>query len=167
MPGRQPFSPQTAATHSRLRGAKVTHSVCPYCAIGCGQLVFTKLGQIIDIEGNPESPVNQGRLCPKGANTFQLVGNPHRVTKVKYRAPKSDHWEEKPLDWAMNRIARLVKEYRDSDFIETNSAGEQVRHVKSIAALGGAALDNEENYLYKKLFTAGLGIVPVENQARL
>jgi formate dehydrogenase major subunit len=129
--------------------------------------VFTKAGRVINIEGNPESPVNEGRLCPKGANTFQLVGNPHRVTKVKYRAPNSDHWEEKPLDWAMDRIARLVKECRDRDFIETNSAGETVRHVKSIAALGGAALDNEENYLYKKLFTGGLGIVPVENQARL
>jgi formate dehydrogenase major subunit len=111
--------------------------------------------------------VNEGRLCPKGANTFQLVGNPHRVTKVRYRAPNSDHWEEKPLDWAMDRIARLVKEYRDRDFIETNPAGEQVRHVKTIAALGGAALDNEANYLYKKLFTAGMGMVRVENQARL
>jgi formate dehydrogenase major subunit len=119
--------------------------------------VFTKARKVIDIEGNPESPVNEGRLCPKGANTFQLVGNPHRVTKVKYRAPQSDHWEEKPLDRAMERIARRVKECRDRDFIEKNSAGELVRHVKSIAALGGAALDNEENYLYKKLFTPSWG----------
>ena len=141
--------------------------VCPYCAIGCGLLTFTKAGTVIDIEGNPDSPVNEGRLCPKGANTFQLVANPHRVTKVKYRAPFSDHWEEKSLDWAIERIAQRVKETRDRVFLETNAAGAQVNHLKSVAALGGAALDNEESYLYKKLFGAGLGMIPIENQARL
>ncbi len=163
----EPYSLQTAATHSRLRGAKVTQGICPYCAIGCSELIFSKAGQVINIEGNPDSPVSEGRLCPKGANTFQLVANPHRVTKVRYRAPRSDHWEEKSLDWAIDRIARLVKETRDRDYIETNAAGMRVNHVKSIAALGGATLDNEENYLYKKLFGGGLGIVPIENQARL
>jgi formate dehydrogenase major subunit len=163
----EPISPRTSAIQSRLRGAKVTHSVCPYCAIGCGLLVFTKAGKPIAIEGNPESPVNEGRLCPKGANTLQLVANPHRVTTVRYRAPHSDHWEERPLAWAMDRIARLVKEARDRDFVEQNAAGVRVNSLKTVAELGGATLDNEENYLIKKLFTGGLGILPIENQARL
>jgi len=167
MANQEPFSSRTAATQSRLRGAKVTESVCPYCAIGCGLLVFTKAGKVINIEGNPESPVNEGRLCPKGANTLQFVANAHRVTTVKYRAPYSDRWEEKPLAWAMDRIARLVKEARDRDFVEQNAAGVTVNHLKSVASLGGATLDNEENYLIKKLFTGGLGILPIENQARL
>ena len=111
--------------------------------------------------------MNEGRLCPKGANTLQFVANAHRVTTVKYRAPYSDRWEEKPLDWAMDRIARLVKEARDRDFVEQNAAGVTVNHLKSVASLGGATLDNEENYLIKKLFTGGLGILPIENQARL
>ena len=96
----EPISLRTSGIHSRLRGAEVTHSVCPYCAIGCGLLVFTKGKRPIAIEGNPDSPVNQGRLCPKGANTLQLVANPHRVITVKYRAPHSDRWEDRPLDWA-------------------------------------------------------------------
>jgi len=167
MTKQEPFSSRTAATQSRLRGAEVTQSVCPYCAIGCSLLVFTKAGKVIDIEGNPESPVNEGRLCPKGANTLQLVANPHRVTTVKYRAPRSDRWEEKPLGWAMDRIARLVKAARDCDFVEQNAAGVMVNHLKTVASLGGATLDNEENYLLKKLFTGGLGILPIENKARL
>src|SRR5947209_995867 len=94
---REPFSPQTSQKTSRLRGATVTESVCPYCAVGCGQLIYTKAGQIIDIEGNTESPISEGTLCPKGANAFQLAVNPHRVTHVLYRAPHSDHWEAKSL----------------------------------------------------------------------
>src|SRR4029434_6695574 len=109
MTKQEPFSPRTAATQSRLRGAEVTQSVCPYCAIGCGLLVFTKAGKVIDIEGNPESPVNECRLCPKGANTLQLVANPQRLTTLNHPVPYSDRWEEKPLGWAMDRIARLVK----------------------------------------------------------
>jgi formate dehydrogenase major subunit len=167
MSKREPFSPRTAATQSRLRGAEVTQSVCPYCAIGCGLLVFTKADKVIDIEGNPESPVNEGRLCPKGANTLQLVANPHRLTTVKYRAPYSDRWEEKPLAWAMDRIARLVKVTLDRDFAGYSAEGLPVNHLKTVASLGGATLDNEENYLIKKLFTGGLGILPIENQARL
>jgi formate dehydrogenase major subunit len=163
----EPFSPDTVAKHSRLRGATASVSVCPYCAVGCSQLVYTKRGRLIDIEGNPESPINQGTLCPKGANTFQLVSNPHRVTRVKYRAPYSDRWEERPLDWAMDRIARLVKETRDADLVERDSSGLLVNHLKTIAHLGGATLDDEENYLIKKLFGGGLGIVSVENQARI
>ncbi len=116
-PSREPFSQQTVANSSRLRGAAVTESVCPYCAVGCGQLIYTKAGKVIDIEGDPRSPINEGTLCPKGADAFQLAVNPHRVTQVLYRAPFSDRWERKPLDWAMEQIARRVKEARDADFI--------------------------------------------------
>jgi formate dehydrogenase major subunit len=163
----QPFSPNSIEKHSRLRGAIKTHGVCPYCAVGCSQNVYSKNGQIIDIEGDPESPINEGTLCPKGANTYQLVHNPHRVTHVMYRPPYGTRWERKPLDWAMERIAQLVKETRDRDFIERDSTGMTVNHLKTIAHLGGATLDNEENYLIKKLFSAGLGILSVENQARI
>ena len=164
---REPISPRTRAIQSRLRGAEVTHSVCPYCAVGCGLLVFTKGTSPIAIEGNPDSPVNQGRLCPKGANTLQLVANPHRVTSVKYRAPYSDRWETRPVDWAMDRIARLLKDARDRDLVERNADGLAVNHLTTVASLGGATLDNEENYLLKKLFMGGLGMLPIENQARL
>jgi formate dehydrogenase major subunit len=145
----------------------VTDGLCPYCAVGCGQLIYTKGGQLIDIEGDPRSPVNEGTLCPKGANAFQLAVNPHRVTQVLYRAPYSDHWETKPLDWAMDRIARKVKETRDADFTVRDEAGRLLNSVRGIGTLGGATIDNEENYLIKKLFGGGLGVVSIENQARI
>ncbi len=163
----QPFSPQTAAKTSRLRGATVTEGVCPYCAVGCGQLIYTKGGKLIDVEGDPRSPVNEGTLCPKGANAFQLTVNPHRVTQVLYRAPYSTEWETKPLDWAMDRIARRVKDARDADFVTRNGEGRLLNSVKTIGTLGGATIDNEENYLIKKLFGGGLGVVSIENQARI
>jgi formate dehydrogenase major subunit len=166
-PSREPFSPRTAAKASRLRGAAVTESVCPYCAVGCGQLIYTKAGKIIDIEGDPRSPISEGTLCPKGADAFQLAVNPHRVTHVMYRAPFSDHWERKSLDWALDQIARRVKETRDADFTESDTQGRQLNSVRAIGSLGGATLDIEENYLIKKLFCGGLGIVPIENQARI
>jgi formate dehydrogenase major subunit len=162
----QPFSPKSIAKRSRLHGADVTPSVCPYCAVGCGQLIYSKDGKVIDIEGNPDSPINEGTLCPKGADSFQLVENPHRIKKVLYRAPYSDRWEERPLDWAMDRIAAKVKEARDADFVEKK--GETVlNHLTTVASLGGATMDIEENYVIKKLFNAGLGIVSIENQARI
>jgi formate dehydrogenase major subunit len=166
-PSREPFSLQTLAKASRLRGAAVTESVCPYCAVGCGQLIYTKAGKIIDIEGNPESPINEGTLCPKGANAFQLAVNPHRVTHVLYRAPFSDKWEQKPLDWALDQIAHRIKAARDADFTARNEAGRLLNSVGSIGTLGGATIDNEENYLIKKLFGGGLGVVSIENQARI
>jgi formate dehydrogenase major subunit len=166
-PSQEPFSPRTARKTSRLRGATVTEGVCPYCAVGCGQLIYTKGGQLIDIEGNPDSPINEGTLCPKGANAFQLAVNPHRVTQVLYRAPYSDHWETKPLDWALDQIARRVKTARDADLTVRNEAGRLLNSVRSIGTLGGATIDNEENYLIKKLFGAGLGVVSIENQARI
>src|SRR6266478_1677913 len=146
----QPFSPRSVAKASRIRDAVTVTSVCPYCAVGCSQLVHVKGGRVINIEGNPESPINEGTLCPKGANTFQLVSNPNRITKVKYRAPHSDHWEERPLDWAMDRIAELVKQTRDADFVEVNKDGVLLNHLLTISHLGGATLDDEENYLMKK-----------------
>lgn len=162
-----PISEKTRQAHARVRGADVHISVCPYCAVGCSQLVYTKDGRIIDIEGNYESPISGGTLCPKGAATFGLLHSPLRVTKVKYRAPYSDRWEEKSLDWAMERIAQLVKQTRDSTFEHTDGDGNIVNRTLGIGHLGGATLDNEENYLIKKLWTAGLGIVAVENQARI
>jgi formate dehydrogenase major subunit len=165
--GRSAYSPLTVGKHSRLRGASVARGVCPYCAVGCAQLIYTKRGQIIDIEGDPASPINEGTLCPKGANTYQLISNPHRLTKVKYRAPFSDHWEDRSLEWAMDRIAQLTKETRDRDFREFNQDGAPVNHLTTIAHLGGATLDDEENYLIKKLFNGGLGIIAIENQARI
>jgi formate dehydrogenase major subunit len=164
---RQPFSPNSVAKAPRTRGARVTESVCPYCAVGCGQLVYTKGGKIIDIEGNPESPINEGTLCPKGANTFQLTVNPHRVKQVLYRAPYSERWEVRTLEWALERIAQRVKETRDADFVERREDGTRLDHLTTIASLGGATMDNEENYLIKKLFNGGLGIVAIENQARI
>src|ERR1700735_3314158 len=164
---RQPFSPQSSEKSSRLRGATVTEGVCPYCAVGCGQLIYTKGGQIIDIEGDPESPINEGTLCPKGANAFQLAVNPHRVTHVLYRAPFSDNWETKPLDWALDRIAARIKAARDADFAETTGDGRRINSLRTVGTLGGATLDVEENYLIKKLFNGGLGVVPIENQARI
>lgn len=163
----QPFSRQTQQKHSRTDGAVLTHSVCPYCAVGCSLNVFTKGGRIIDIEGNPDSPINEGALCPKGANSFQLAVNPHRVKHVMYRAPYSDHWERKPLEWAMDRIAHLVKDAREEGYEATTPDGLRLGAVKNIGTLGGATLDNEENYLIKKLFNAGLGVLPIENQARI
>ncbi len=162
-----PVTAKTREAHARTRGATASVSVCPYCAVGCSQLVYTKNGRIVDIEGNYESPINGGTLCPKGAATFGLMHSPLRVTTVKYRAPYSDHWEDRPLDWAMERIAQRVKATRDAHYEETDQNGTTVNRTLAIGHLGGATLDNEENYLIKKLFTAGLGIVAVENQARI
>ncbi len=163
---KQPFSPNSVNKRARISGATEVPSVCPYCAVGCGQLVYTKGGKIIDIEGNPESPINGGTLCPKGANTFQLNVNPHRITHVLYRAPFSKYWERRTLDWAMERIARLTMEAREDGFVESRD-GKVLNHVTNMFSLGGATMDIEENYLIKKLFNGGLGIVPIENQARI
>jgi formate dehydrogenase major subunit len=160
------YSTRTRQLRPRIEGAQKTVSVCPYCAVGCSQLVYHKDGELLDIEGNPDSPINAGTLCPKGAATYQLAVNPLRLRTVKYRAPFSDHWEERPLDWAMERIARLVKDTRDRTFETVDEQGRRVNRTLAIAHLGGATLDNEENYLIKKLF-AGLGIVWIENQARI
>ena len=146
---------------------RVGTSICPFCAVGCGQLVYAKNGKPIHIEGDPRSPVNQGTLCPKGASTLGVLLSPERINQVLYRAPHSDHWEERPLDWAMERIAQLTKQARDETFVERLPDGKLVNHTVGVASLGGATLDNEENYLIKKLFGGGLGMVSIENQARI
>jgi len=170
----------------KIANAKEVPSVCPYCAVGCGQIVSVRkdsdgLKTIINIEGNPESPISRGTLCPKGAATFQLAVNPLRSTKVLYRKKGGTAWEEKPLDWAMDRIAQLVKETRDAHFTEErdtdmdgnplkNKEGKQVtkrvNHTLAIASLGGATMDNEWNYAHLKLWRA-LGLIWLENQARI
>ncbi len=161
-------SPHSAHMRPRLEQAdRVGTSICPYCAVGCAQLVYAKGNDVIAIEGDPRSPINQGTLCPKGAATFGWLTSPQRLTKVKYRAPYSDHWEERPLDWAMDRIAHLVKRTRDETFVESLPGGETVNHTMAMAELGGATLDNEENYLLKKLLGGGLGMTWIENQARI
>jgi formate dehydrogenase major subunit len=129
--------------------------------------VYAKAGRIIHVEGDPRSPINQGTLCPKGAATFGWLTSEKRITTVRYRAPHSDRWEEKPLEWAMDRIAQLVKRTRDETFVEKLPDGTLVNHTLALASLGGATLDNEENYLIKKLFGGGLGAVWIENQARV
>src|SRR6201993_3017796 len=164
---REPFSLQTLEKGSRLRGATVTEGICPYCAVGCGQLIYTKGGELIDIEGHPDSPISGGHLCPKGANAFQLAVNSHRVRNVLYRAPYSDHWEPKTMDWALDQIAQRVKAVRDADFTTRDEQGRLLNSVRSIGSLGGATIDNEENYLIKKLLGGGLGVVSIENQARI
>ncbi len=163
-----PISQRSDKLKPRIRDAEKFHSICPYCAVGCSQLVFVKDKKIINIEGNPESPINRGTLCPKGSATYALAVNPHRLTKVKYRAPYSEKWEEKPLEWAMDRIAQLVKKTRDDNFIEMSQEKPDlpVSRTEAIGHLGGATLDNEENYLILKLFRS-LGIVYIENQARI
>jgi formate dehydrogenase major subunit len=142
-------------------------SICPYCAVGCAQLVYAKNGQVIHVEGDPRSPVNQGTLCPKGAATLSLLSNPQRVTSVLHRRPYATEFEEVPLDWAMERIAQLTKRTRDETFVEKLPDGTPVNHTLGVASLGGATLDNEENYLIKKVFGGGLGMVWIENQARV
>ncbi len=160
-------SARTEAIAPRTREAdRVARSICPYCGVGCGQRVYVKGERIIDIEGDPASPISHGNLCPKGSATFQLVTGSHREQHVLYRRPYSTRWEQIPLDQAMDMVAERVKRTRDETWEDKDDKGQPLRRTMGIAHLGGATLDNEENYLIKKLFTA-LGIVQVENQARI
>ncbi len=145
---------------------RVVRSICPYCGVGCGQLVYVQNEQITNIEGDPDSPISEGCLCPKGSATHQLVSGSHRVHQVLYRRPYSTHWETLPLERAMDMVAERVRDTRDDTWQERDDKGRLLRRTLGIAHLGGATLDNEENYLIKKLFTA-LGIVQIENQARI
>ena len=165
--GQSAASSRTESLAARTKGAdKVVGSVCPYCAVGCGQLVYVKDKKIIDIESDPASPISHGCLCPKGAATFQLVAGAHRVNHVLYRRPCGTEWEQIPLERAMDMVAERVKKTRDAYWEDKDEKGNPLRRTMAIAHLGGATLDNEENYLIKKLFT-GLGIVQIENQARI
>src|SRR4051812_29192627 len=166
----------------KIANAREVPSVCPYCAVGCGQIISVRDNKILNIEGNPESPISEGTLCPKGAATYQLAVNENRVTKVWYRAPGATDWDKtKTLEWAMDRIAERVKETRDRTFKEKTDkdlAGNDlkdakgkptsklVNHTLAIGSLGGATMDNEWNYVQCKLMRA-LGVVPIENQARI
>jgi formate dehydrogenase major subunit len=145
---------------------RVVKSICPYCAVGCGQNVHVKDEKIIDIEGDPDSPISAGRLCPKGSASFQLVTGNQREKHVLYRRPRGTEWQKIPLDRATDMVAARVKKARDENWQDNNDEGHPLHRTLSIAHLGGATLDNEENYLIKKLYT-GLGIVQVENQARI
>ena len=164
--GPEVMSERTRTLQPRTEGAEVARSVCPYCGVGCGQLVFHKNNKLISIEGDPQSPISRGRLCPKGSDTFQLHTHPARLTKVKYRRPYSKKWEEIPLETAMDMIADRLWETRESTFVEKED-GASVMHTLGIAHLGGATLDVEENYVIRKLFTGGLGMNCISNQAQI
>jgi formate dehydrogenase major subunit len=164
--GVEAMSDRTRNLAPKHRDAQVARSVCPYCAVGCGQLVYHKDGKLVSIEGDPDSFISRGRLCPKGSDSFELLTHANRETRIKYRKPYSTRWEELELETAMNMIADRVWDTRERTFVEERD-GEVVMHTTAMAHLGGATLDNEENYLIKKLFAAGLGMVCISNQARI
>ena len=159
-------SERTRNMRARTVGAQAVRSLCCYCAVGCSTLAYVdEAGTLLDVEGNPESPVNAGHLCPKGAALFGLTVNSARWTSVKYRAPYSNAWEEKPLAWAMDRIAQRIKDTREATWVASKD-GKRVNHTLGIASLGGATFGLEENYLLGKLMHS-LGVVSIENQARI
>ena len=164
--GPEVMSSHTHRLATKHHDAEVSRSICPYCGVGCGQLVFHKDGKLISIEGDPESPISRGHLCPKGANSYELLTHAGRIKKIKYRRPFSDHWEDLDLETAMDMVAERVWQTRERSFVESRD-GEALMQTLAMAHLGGATLDNEENYLIKKLFTGGLGMVCVSNQARI
>jgi formate dehydrogenase major subunit len=165
--GKAARSKATEAVVARTATAdRVAKSVCPYCAVGCAQNVYVKDEKIVQIEGNPDSPVNRGRLCPKGSASKQLVTSPTRVTKVRYRRPYGTEWEDLELDQAMEMIADRVLDARRKTWEDADEEGRPLRRTMGIASLGGATLDNEENYLMKKLYSA-MGAIQIENQARI
>jgi formate dehydrogenase major subunit len=160
-------SERTEHLAARIERAEPIVSVCPYCAVGCSTLAYVDDDRkLLDVEGNPESPISGGHLCPKGSAIFGLTVNEARWTTVKYRAPGATEWQDKPLEWALDRIAERVKETRERTFVRTTSDGKRVNHTLGIASLGGATVGIEENYLLGKLMH-GLGVVSLENQARI
>ncbi|TFV54742.1 dehydrogenase [Mycobacterium sp. PS03-16] len=154
------LTPRTAAADH------VAHSVCPFCAVGCAQKVYVKDDKVVQIEGNPDSPISRGRLCPKGSASKQLVTGPQRLTKIRYRPPYATEWQDLDLDTAMNMVADRILDAREKGWQQFDADRNTLRRTMGIASLGGATLDNEENYLIKKLFTA-LGALQIENQARI
>ena len=167
------------AAHAEVRELKIartteTHSTCPYCSVSCGVIIHT-LGDksrnvkptVVHVEGDPDHPINQGTLCPKGITLKHNIVNDRRLTKVLYRAPGSDHWQEQSWDWAIDRIAHLLKEVRDANFVETDSKGQTLNALTSVGVIGGCTDTNEVNYLLVKAFRAGLGVIPIEQQARI
>jgi len=164
--GADAMSARTRALAPKHGGASVARSVCPYCAVGCGQLIFHRDNRVISVEGDPASPISEGHLCPKGAATYELLTHAARATRVRYRAPHAREWIDLDLESAMDMVADRVWVSRERHFVEARDR-EPLMQCPSIAHLGGATLDNEENYLIKKLFTGGLGMVAISNQARI
>jgi len=169
--GAESMSADTAALAPKTAGADVSHSICPFCAVGCGQLIFHRDGKLVAIEGDPESPLSEGHLCPKGAASFELLTHAARATRVKYRAPFATEWQDMDAEQALDMIADRVWTTRARDLEWDRRAADgtvqPLRQCRTIAHLGGATLDNEENYLIKKLFAGGLGLVSISNQARI
>ncbi len=160
-------SPRTRALAGRTYAGNAVVSVCPYCAVGCSTLAYVDpAGKLLDVEGNPESPISGGHLCPKGSAIFGLTVNEARWTTGKYRAPNSTEWEDRPVPWLLDRIAERFRETRDRTFVRTLENGKRVNHTLGMASLGGATFGVEENYLLQKLFKA-CGLISVENQARI
>jgi formate dehydrogenase major subunit len=158
---------ESYAQELRVKGAKETTTVCCYCSVGCGIIVHTDAnGKVINTEGDPDHPINEGALCAKGASSFQIAVNPNRLQKVRYRAPYSSAWKEVGWDWAFNKIAANIKKSRDESFMIRNVDGLVVNRANGIASVGSAALDNEECWLYQK-FLRGLGLIYIEHQARI
>jgi formate dehydrogenase major subunit len=149
-----------------LKTAGESTTICPYCAVGCGAIVHASNNRVINIEGNPNHPINRGSLCSKGAALYQLANNKRRITHVMYRAPYSTKWEKKSWEWAIDTIARRVKKTRDESFERKNSKGNVVNRTTRIASVGSAAIDNEECWIYQK-FLRALGLVYIEHQARI
>ena len=164
--GPESMTDRTRELRPKTDGAQVARSICPYCGVGCGQLVYHKNGKLISIEGDPQSPISRGHLCPKGADTYELHTHPARLNKVRYRAPYSRNWHDLDLETAMDMVAERMWETRERTFQEEKE-GMSLMQTKAMAHLGGATLDIEENYVIKKLFTAGLGMVCLSNQARI
>jgi formate dehydrogenase major subunit len=164
--GVESMSEATRNLQPKNLGAEVSKSICPYCGVGCGQLIFHKHGKLISIEGDPQSPISRGHLCPKGSASYELLTHENRLTQVWYRRPRGTRWEQIPLKTAVEMVADRLWDSRDRTFQETKD-GKTLMHTKAVAHLGGATLDNEENYLIKKLFAGGLGMVCVSNQARI
>jgi formate dehydrogenase major subunit len=150
----------------RVKDARETLTICPYCAVGCGLIVYSREGKVVNTEGNPDHPINEGTLCSKGASLSQLVNNPLRLTKPRYRAPGAKEWRDVEWDWALNEIAKRVKKARDNTFVMRNADGKTVNRSEGIAHVGSAALDNEECYILQKLLRSW-GLVYIEHQARI
>jgi formate dehydrogenase major subunit len=160
------MSAATDRLRPRNAGASIARSICPYCGVGCGQLVYHRGNDLVSIEGDPASPISGGHLCPKGAASHELLTHPNRLTRVKYRAPYATAWQEIDLERAMDMVADRVWASRERGFVEAKD-GKPLMQLPTVAHLGGATLDNEENYLLKKLYAGGLGMVAVSNQARI
>jgi len=163
------FSPGPGAAQGpppKIVYTKETTTICPYCGVGCGIIVHTRDGKVVNTEGDPDHPINQGALCPKGSSLYQLSDNPNRLTKPWYRAPYAKEWKEVSWDWALDKIADHTKTARDASFMRKNENGDTVNRTDVIASVGSAAMDNEECYIYQKLLRS-LGLVYVEHQARI